>query len=104
MENFSTRRVAMLPQAANLVTLGVLVAATWWSGAQRPADQPVLASEAAATSTNAALPLRQGGVLATTDPTTTTTTTDPSLHWPVRATALLRDGLQAVGYQPGAIR
>lgn len=41
MESISTKRRARLPWATNLATLAVVVVATWWSGAQRPAQAPI---------------------------------------------------------------
>ena len=35
MEDFSTPRRPLLPIAANLCTLAVVISATWWSAAQR---------------------------------------------------------------------
>ncbi|MDH4393803.1 MAG: hypothetical protein QE285_20555 [Aquabacterium sp.] len=92
MENFSTLRAAVLPRATNLLTVAVLVAATWWSGTQRPADQPALAAQATASATQAqTLP----GIA---------TPAAASTLWPAQATALPRDGVQAVGYQPRTTR
>jgi hypothetical protein len=59
MEDFSTPRRPLLPLTANLCTLAVVLAATWWSGAQRagsdgeaaqqsrsqPMSQPVAAAD-----------------------------------------------------------
>lgn len=95
MENFSTPRVALLPQATNLVTVAVLVAATWWSGAQRPADQAAQAAQAAPNVTTAAQPQRPAAFPAQAGATS---------PWPAQVNALARDGLQAVGYQPHATR
>jgi hypothetical protein len=41
MESISTLRSARLPWAANIATLAVVVMATWWSSAQRPAQAPI---------------------------------------------------------------
>lgn len=89
MENFSTTRVALLPRAANLATLVVVVAATWWSGAQRPAAQDTAVSQAA-----------QPAPRQSTEPATLAN----AAHWPVQSTSLPRDGLQPVGYQARATR
>lgn len=89
MENFSTPRAALVPRTVNLATLAVLVAATWWSSAQRPAEQAALAQQAvppAATSQPAAAPAAQ-----------------PAAHG-LQASTLWREGLQAVGYQPRTTR
>ncbi len=92
MENFSTTRAALLPRAANLATLAVVVAATWWSGAQRPLAQDPLASQAAQPAT------RQAADQAATAGTASTA------RWPVQTTSLPRDGLQPVGFQARATR
>lgn len=84
MENFSTPRAALLPRAVNLATLTVVALATWWSGAQRPADTPALAQQAAP----AATPSQPAAQQATG----------------LQASSLWRDGLQAVGYQPRTTR
>lgn len=41
MESISTTHSTRLPWVANLATLAVVITATWWSGAQRPAQAPV---------------------------------------------------------------
>jgi hypothetical protein len=89
MENFSTPRAALVPRTVNLATLAVLVAATWWSSAQRPTEQPPIAQQAlppAATSQPAVAPAAQ-----------------PAAHG-LQASTLWRDGLQAVGYQSRTTR
>lgn len=95
MESFSANCMALLPRAANLATLAVLVSATWWSSAQRPADQAAQAPRAASQSTAAALPPPHAADLAEVDATAV---------WPAQANAAARDGLQAVGYQARATR
>jgi len=94
MENFSTSQVALLPRAANLATLAVVALATWWSGAQRPASQPVLASSTTATAGTAALPLQQAAELASIPSAV------GNANWPVQAAAVPRDAIQAVGFAP----
>ena len=87
MENFSTPRAALVPRAVNLATLAVVVAATWWSGAQRPAEQPALAQQSvpAASPSPATAPAAQQAT-------------------GLQTTTLWRDGLQVVGYQPRTTR
>jgi hypothetical protein len=87
MENFSTPRAALVPRAVNLATLAVVVAATWWSGAQRPAEQPALAQQS----------IPAVGTSLATPPAAPQATV-------VQTTTMWRDGLQAVGYQPRATR
>ena len=100
MEKNSTPRADLLPRAANLATLAVVVSAMWWSGAQRPAGHvPALAAAQApaVAETNDALSQRQPAVLtAISNPTGATT----AANWPAQtATTIAREGLQAVGYQ-----
>lgn len=87
--------MAALPRAANLATLVVLVSATWWSGAQRPAEQAAQAPGVAIQSAAAALPRPHAADLVEADAT---------VGWPVQAHAAPRDGLQTVGYQTRAAR
>ena len=94
MENFSTSHGSLLPRAANLATLAVVVLATWWSAAQRPASQPDLASAVTAKAATAALPLQQAAELASVP------TAEGSARWPVQAAAVPRDAIQAVGFAP----
>jgi hypothetical protein len=95
MENFSTRRWAALPRAANLATLVVLVTATWWSSAQRPGEQAAQTPDDAAQRATAALPPPLAADLAEVEST---------VGWTAEAKAATRDGLQTVGFQPRAIR
>ena len=87
--------MALLPQATNLVTVAVLVATTWWSGAQRPVEPAARAARAASTVTASAQPQPAAGAV---------TPAGAVSPWPGRVDVLARDGLQAVGYQPKAIR
>ena len=93
MENFSTPRAALLPRAVNLATLTVVVAATWWSGEQKPAAQPLLAQHGVTAIVPSAAPQMAG-----------TSAKDSNAPWPMHTTSLLRDGLQPVGYQPRVAR
>lgn len=108
MEKNSTPRADLLPRAANLATLAVVAAAMWWSGAQRPAGQAVLAVSdtvpAALSATQSvahaadATAQRQPAPLSTT--ATAGNATAAVATWPAQvATSFARDGLQAVGYQ-----
>lgn len=101
MEKISTTRAALLPRAANLATLAVVVAATWWSGAQRPVGQPMLATADQAPAASSANPSAQRlPGLPTADQTATIAGAATATIWPVQAaTSLARDGLQPVSYQ-----
>lgn len=93
MENFSTpRHHALVPWVANLATLAVVLAATWWSSAQRPIDLP---AEAAL-----ATPAPQLRVPAQPAPAAEAAPGTTQTQWPAPTTVLPRDGLQAVGFQP----
>ena len=100
MEKISTSAVALLPRAANLATLAVVVLATWWSGAQRPVSQADIASASsgATAPSTAALPLHQAGEQSTGGATAMTAS------WPAAATSIARDSLQAVSFQARAPR
>lgn len=92
MENFSTPQHAMLPRLANLLTVAVVLAATWWSSAQRP--------EGPATEASIATPPAGHLVPAQQSPNTTPTPAATQATWPAQTTWLPADSLQAVGYQP----
>ncbi len=107
MEKNSTTRAALLPRAANLATLAVVMAATWWSGAQRPIAQPALAGgdQAGAVEVADARLQRPATALTTSPTVAAATTTAAAVTWPAQAaTTIARDGLQAVGYQTRAPR
>ncbi len=100
MENFSTAQVALLPRIANLATLAVVVAATWWSSAQRPADLATIAVAKAQASRPAALPAAVPALAGGQRPGAEQAGHANTVAvWPVQATALPRDGIQAVGFQ-----
>lgn len=96
MENFSTPHPTLVPRLANLATLAVVVAATWWSNAQRPVDAPAEAA-LGKPAPRLIVPVQQAPAVAPTPGAT-------QAHWPSTTTALPRDGLQAVGYLPAARR
>jgi hypothetical protein len=93
MENFSTPRHRLLPWAANTATLAVVLAATVWSGAQRPAErelsfaEPVTAQHVPEQSP-VSLPAKGA----------------KSGAWPVPGPLPTRETLQSVGYLPGTLR
>ncbi len=104
MENFSTTHQTLVPRIANLATLAVVVAATWWSGAQRPTHPtaetalqapvliPVQATEESAHTVPALLPTAPPADQATPAPAT------PQTLWTTKNQALHHPGLQAVGF------
>jgi hypothetical protein len=96
MENFSTTHPTLVPRLANLATLAVVVAATWWSSEQRPVDVP---AEAALST-----PAPQLVVPTQQAPAVLPSAGATQAHWPSTSTSLPRDGLQAVGYQPATRR
>ena len=92
MENFSTPPRAALPWIANLATLAVVVAAIGWSGEQRPAAPTAAAAVVLPTAPQTTPVADQGQAGAQQG------------QWPVKTLSPTIDGLQAVGYQPKAIR
>ena len=96
MENFSTPRPNLVPRLANLATLVVVVAATWWSNAQRPTDVPAEAA-LGTPAPQLIVPLQQSPAVLPTAGAT-------QAHWPSTTTTLPREGLQAVGYLPATRR
>ena len=94
MENFPTKRQHLIPLVTNLATLAVVVSATWWSGAQRPASNfaevasnQVLAQPATA--------VREGtGSQSNVTPAT----------WPQSQTALQPDAIKTVGFASTTLR
>ncbi|OGB06664.1 MAG: hypothetical protein A3E25_18625 [Burkholderiales bacterium RIFCSPHIGHO2_12_FULL_69_20] len=92
MENFSTPHLTLVPRLTNLATLAVVVAATWWSNAQRPADVPAEAA-LGTPAPQLIVPLQQPPAVLPTSGAT-------QARWPSTTTTLPRDGLQAVGYLP----
>ena len=97
MENFSTPRQPLVPRLTNLATLAVVVSATMWSNAQRPATAP---SEAKLAVPAAA----QKHPAGTQQPAVAPAQGATLVNWPAHNTAIPRDGLQAVGYTPAARR
>jgi hypothetical protein len=104
MEVFSTVPRAVLPWTANILTVAVLLSATWWSAAKRPpAALPAVYAVASAgpaqqlsnkQASNRAAPVQESAAAPT--PGTAPPTTSA---WP--AWSQVRDGLQQVVYQPG---
>ncbi len=100
MEKISTPREALLPRVANLLTLAVVVMATWWSGAQRPSDQPALAAvETPAAGAVAAPQLKTFGQAAAVGTHSTSGTTSATANWLNEVTTVPLDGLQVVHYR-----
>ncbi len=93
MENFSTPRHRLLPWVANIATVAVVLAATVWSGAQRPADRELSFAE----------PVTSQRVPEQSSVSVPAKSTSPGV-WPVAGTVASRDALQSVGYVPGTLR
>ena len=100
MENFSTTGAALLPRATNLATLAVVVAATWWSGAQRPSAQPQIGvSQAGVVAGVAAQDSTQVAPQAATTASPGTAAPSSSTALWTATTTIAREGLQAVSFQ-----
>ena len=99
MENFPTpRHHQVLPWAANLCTLVVMVAATWWSSAQRPAPEAPNHSSAAtsvAIENQKQIP-RQSEVAPV--PVATQAT------WPAQTSTVQTDTVKTIGYAAVVLR
>jgi hypothetical protein len=93
MENFSTPRHRLLPWAANIATVVVVLAATVWSGAQRPADRELSFAE----------PVTSLHVPEQSAVTVPAKGAKPG-GWSAPSTLVTRDALQSVGYMPGPVR
>ena len=97
MENFPTPRCHVLPWAANIATLLLMLAATWWSSAQRPpAVSPGLsaAGQAGPSSTAKQSPHHVLTLPAQDDPKAS------QASWPGKTTSLPSDGIITVVYTP----
>jgi len=57
MENFSTRRVALVPRLTNLLTIAVVLGAMGWSGAHRPVEDRHAATLSPSSASEQALPV-----------------------------------------------
>ena len=101
MENFPTPRRHLLPWAANIATLLLMLAATWWSSAQRPAAVSSglsAAGQASPTKTDKQNPRQDLTLPAQDDPKAS------QASWPAKTTSLPGDGIKAVGYSPVLLR
>ena len=97
MENFPTPRRPVLPWAANIATLLVILSATWWSSAQRPAAvSPVLsaAGQPGPSKTDKQSPRQVLTLPAQDEPKAS------QASWPAKTTSLPSDGIKAAGYAP----
>jgi len=97
MENFSTPRQPLVPRLTNLATLAVVVSATLWSNAQRPATVPTEAKLAVPAAAQKHPAGTQRPVIAPAQGATL-------VNWPAHNTAIPRDSLQAVGFVPTSRR
>ena len=101
MENFPTPRRPVLPWAANIATLLVMVSATWWSSAQRPiAVTPALsaAGDSGPASKTKQIPRQVLTLPAQDEPKAS------QASWPAKTTSLPADGMQAASYAPPLVR
>ena len=99
MENFPTlgpHRV--LPWAANICTLVVMVAATWWSSEQRPA--PVASDLSAAAVTTAAEKQKQISRQLAPAPAPVAT----QATWPAQTSSVQTEAVKTVGYTAPVLR
>ena len=101
MENFPTPRRAVLPWAANIATLLVMVSATWWSSAQRPAavgSSISAAGQTGATNKTKQTPRQVLNVPAQDGPKPSQAT------WPATTTSLQNDDIKAASYTALRVR
>ena len=97
MENFPTPRRAVLPWAANIATLLVMVSATWWSSAQRPvavSSSLSAAGKTGPTNTTKQSPRQVLSLPAQDGPKASQAT------WPATTTSLQNDDIKAASYTP----
>jgi len=99
MENFPTpRHHQVLPWAANVCTLVVMVAATWWSSAQRPAPgAPELSSVATSVATEKQ---KQISRQPAADPAPVAT----QATWPAQTSSVQTDTVKTIGYTAVVLR
>ena len=98
MENFPTLHRSLVPQVANVLTLLVMLGATWWSSEQRPLSISTEASNAATLPSQAVAPGRPA--VAAPVPAA-----GPTLAvWPAQTTSLPSDGIKPVGFATTALR
>ena len=95
MENFPTPRRQLLPWAANVATLAVMVAATWWSSDQRPAN-PVREAAVVSPPEEASQPARQPVVAPAAGAT--------QAVWPAQTTLLQVESLKPVSFSALVLR
>ncbi len=94
MENFSTPRQPLLPWVANVATLAVMVAATWWSSGQRPASAVQVSAGVSASPARQALAAPAPSIHAGT----------PPAPWPAQTTSLQGDAIKPVGFGATVLR
>jgi hypothetical protein len=99
MENFPTpSHHRVLPWATNICTLAVMVAATWWSSAQRPPlDALELTSEATMRATE-----KEKQILR--QPVAALSPVVPQAGWPTKTSSIQTDAVETVGYSTGLLR
>jgi len=95
MENFPTPSRPLLPWVANVATLAVMVAATWWSSDQRPASR-VQEAVAVQPAPVAVAPAHQ--------PPTANSQGLTQALWPAQTTSLQGDSLRPVSFGTTVLR
>ncbi len=99
MENFPTpSHHQVLPWAANLCTLVVMVAATWWSSAQRPApESPELSSVANSVAAKNQKQIPRQPPVAPAPVATQAT-------WPAQTSSVQTDSVKTISYTAVVLR
>ena len=99
MENFPTHRpYRVLPWAANVCTLVVMVAVTWWSSEQRPASvTPDLSAAAITAATEKQKQITRQPAVAPAPVATQAT-------WPAQTSSVQTEAVKTVGYTAPVLR
>ena len=101
MENFPTPSpYRVLPWAANVCTLVVMVAVTWWSSAQRPTSVTPDLSAAAVT----AAPETQKQISRQPAPAPAPAPVATQATWPAQTSSVQTEAVKTVGYTAPVLR
>ena len=103
MENFSTPRRPLVPWVANVATLAVMVAATWWSSDQRPTNV-VQSAAPVSPSPVPRLQARQPATGTAPGVNAATYVGTAQTLWPAQTTSLQGDSLKPVGFGAKVLR